>query len=116
MQERVVALARRWVDAYAGRRDEEMLELAHPEIVIRPRRGQGRREYAGLRSWLADAETRHVPDDLRITATDDGRPILELEVDDVPIVAVLSFRDDKVAEVQVYLSDRDLLRRLGAIA
>jgi hypothetical protein len=29
---------------------------------------------------------------------------------------VLSFRGDKVARVEVYLSDRDLLRRLGAIA
>ena len=119
MEDRAIALARRWLDAYAAHRDDEMLELAHPQIVVRPRRGQGQREYRGLsgvRRWLAEAETRHVPENLTITPTDDGRALVELEVDDVPIVAVIAFRDDRVADVTVFLSDSGMLRSLGAIA
>jgi hypothetical protein len=120
VEDRAVTLTRRWLDAYAAHRDDEMLELAHPAIVVRPRRGQGRREYrgiSGVKRWLAEADvSRYVPDDLTIRATRDGRSMVELTVEGVPIVAMLDFREDKVSGVNVYLSDRGLLESLDAIS
>jgi hypothetical protein len=49
---------RGWIDAYAESRDDDLVALAHPEVVLHPRRGQGEREYRGIdgvRRWLAAA-------------------------------------------------------------
>jgi hypothetical protein len=114
-----VALTRRWIEAYAGYRDDDLLELAHPEIVLHPRHGQGTREYRGLdgvRNWLQDVgSSRPKIDTTTIEALSDGRVIAETTIEQVVVNAVFEFRDDRISSVSVYLSDRELLERLGLI-
>jgi len=116
---RTTQLARRWITAYSEHRDDDLVALAHPEIVVRPRRGQGARRYQGIdgvRRWLADAgDVRPEYGDLSIEPLDDRRVIAEGSLDGVTVVALIECRDDKVARVSVYLSDRELLERVGVI-
>jgi hypothetical protein len=112
-------LARRWIEAYGDYRDDDLIKLAHPEIVLRPRRGQGARDYHGLdgvRSWLADVGTsRPVLNLVAVAALEDGQVIAETLIDGIDVIALFDIRDDKIFGVSVYLSDRDMVQRLGMI-
>lgn len=112
-------IARAWVEAYREFRDDELLAMAHPDVALYPRRGQGLREYHGLdgvRAWLADVGTERP--ELEVTAAEtlaDGRALTETTIDGVGVIAVFELRDGLVASVRVYLSDRAMLQQLGLI-
>ena len=112
-------LARRWIEAYGEYRDDDLIKLAHPEIVLRPRWGQGARKYRGLdgvRRWLAAVGSSRP--DLSLVAVEtleDGRAIAESLIDGVEVIALFETRDAKIFAVSVYLSDRDMLQCLGVI-
>ncbi len=119
MSEGSADLVRRWIDAYRACRDDDLIELAHPEIVLRPRRGQGEHDYRGVdgvRRWLADVGTsRPETDTMGFETLEDGRVLAETQIDDAPVIALFEIRDDKVRSVSVYLSDRELLQHVGVI-
>jgi SnoaL-like domain len=119
VHERSVDLARRWTDAYRAYRDEELVALAHPAIVLRPRRGQGEQDYRGLdgvRRWLADAGTaRPETGVVGFEMLEDGRVLAETRIGDAPVIALFEVRDDRISAVSVYLSDRELLQHVGVI-
>jgi len=50
-----------------------------------------------------------------VSAYVEGRVLVEGTVDGVPVVAVLVVRDDRMAAVSTYVSDREMLERLGLI-
>jgi ketosteroid isomerase-like protein len=56
-------IVRRWVDAYSAYDETEFLDLAHPDIVVRPVRAGAEREYrghGGVRRWVKQlALARH---------------------------------------------------------
>ena len=117
--DRSADVARRWIEAYRDYRDDDLIELAHPEIVLRPRRGQGEREYLGLegvRDWLADVgSSRPKLDVVAVKALQDGRAVAETTIDGVEVIAVFEIRDDRISAVSVYLSTWDMLEWLGVI-
>jgi SnoaL-like domain len=112
-------VARRWIEAYRDSRDDDLIELAHPEIVLRPRRGQGAREYLGfdgVRDWLADVGGSRPKLSLTaVKALADGRAVAETKLDGVEVIAVFEIRDDRISAVSVYLSNWDMLEWLGVI-
>ncbi len=69
-----------------------------------------------MRRWLAEVGTSRP--DLSLVAVEtleDGRAIAETLIDGVEVIALFEARDDKIFAVSVYLSDRDMLERLGVI-
>lgn len=108
-----------WIDAYYTHRDEAMIPLAHPEIGIRPRVAHGARLYRGidgLRSWLDyTRSSRSQIDAYSLESLPDGRLLAEAVLEGVPVVALFEIRDDKIAHVTMYISDREMLERLGEI-
>ena len=119
MSEASVDVVRQWIAAYDEYRDAVLFDLAHPEIVIHPRRGQGASEYRGLdgvRHWL-DAVGMGRPILTLVSFEDlaDGRVVAESLIDDVSVIAVFEIRDEQVFAVAVYMSDREMLERVGII-
>jgi SnoaL-like protein len=112
-------IAREWVNAYVEGRDEDLVALAHEEIVVRPRRGQGESEYHGIdgvRRWLQHVGKPPPPFRLgTVEPLDEERVLVEGTIDDVGVVAVFVVRDTKMAAVSTYVSDREMLERLGLI-
>lgn len=113
-------VVRRWIDAYNGGDDDGLLALAHDDVVLRPMRFHGRREYRGIdgvRRLLVDIAAnrpRFICEDLE--ALDATRVLAEGSLQDVgPAVNVYEVRDGKVASVHGYLSDRPVLEHLGII-
>lgn len=108
-----------WIDAYYSHRDGEMLALAHPEIEIRPRAGQGERLYLGhdgVRRWLADtAENRLRILEFSTGVLADGRVLAEAALDDLPVCGVFAFREHLIAGVSMYVTDREMLQRVRTI-
>lgn len=119
MSERDLQLVQDWIDAYYTHRDADLRALAHPEIEIRPRAGMGERRYTGLDGvdrWLADAGPDRSPiTEFSIGMLDDGRVLAEATLDGTPVVGLFDVRDERVAKVAMYVSDRDLLETIGAI-
>jgi hypothetical protein len=114
-----VTLARLWIDAYGAYRDEDLIALAHPQITLRPRRGQGARDYHGLdgvRCWLADVGTSRPELSLvSVEELEDGQLIAATVLEGVDVIALFEIRDEKIFCVSVYLSDLDTVRHLGII-
>lgn len=112
-------LARAWAVAYAEQRDDDLVALAHPDIVLQPRRGQAKPEYHGIdgvRQWLSDIGTDRPPfERLTSDTLDEHRAIAEASMGDMRLVAVFEARDGLLVRVAVYLSDRKMLERLGVI-
>ena len=113
-------VVRRWIDAYNGRRDEDLIELAHPAVVLRPMRFHGAAEYRGIegvRQLLVDIASNRPRFDLTsIEQLDDGRVLAEGVLQDAgEVVNLYEVVDDKVALVQGYLSDRRLLEEIGVL-
>jgi hypothetical protein len=112
-------LARAWIEAWRDFRDEDVIALAHPDIVLHPRRGQGERMYEGIdgvRRWLADVgSARPRITSLTIDSPSPGRAVAETKFEDFDVIAVFELRDERVAGVAAYLSDRELLEQLGVI-
>jgi hypothetical protein len=112
-------LVRRWIDAYSEGRDDDLLQLAHPEIVVRPRRGHGAAEYQGIdgvRRWLADIGTaRPEPKYAALERLATARVIAAALFDGVEVTALFDIRDRKIFTLSVYLSDRRTLDALGII-
>ena len=119
MADHQLQLVQNWIEAYYTHRDEDLRALAHPDIEIRPRAGHGERLYTGLDGvdrWLADAGPERSP----VTAYSvgmlgDGRVLAEATIGDIPVVALYELRDERIATVSMFVSDRDLLQRIGAI-
>ena len=114
-----VAVVREWIAAYDEYRNEAMLELAHPEIVIRPRRGQGAPEYRGpdgVRQWLgAVGMGRPTVTVVSFEDLHDGRVVADSLIGDMSVIAVFEIREERVFSVEVYVSDREMLEQVGII-
>ena len=115
-----VEVVRGWIDAYNSGRDDQLVALAHPDVVLRPMRFHGQREYHGIEGvhrLLADIATnrpKFICDDLE--ALDAHRVLAEGSLQDVgPAINLYHVRDGKIASVQGYLSDRPVLEQLGII-
>lgn len=119
MSDSHVQLVQRWIDAYYTYRDVDLRELAHPEIEIRPRAGHGERLYTGLDGvdrWLADAGPSRSPiAEYSVGMLDDGRVLAEAALEGTPVVGLFEVRDGRIAKVSMFISDRALLERIGAI-
>lgn len=119
MTDRHSQLVCAWIDASYTHRDEDMLPLAHPEIAIRPRAGHGDKLYEGidgLRRWLAFTRpARSKIDTYSTEILPDGRVLAEATLEDLSVVALFGFRDDRIACVTMYISDREMLERLGEV-
>jgi hypothetical protein len=119
MADRASQLVCAWIDAYYTKRDEEMISLAHPDIEVRPRVGHGSRQYLGLdgvRSWLEFTRpARSVIESYSTVVLDDGRVLAEATLGGMDVTALFEVRDEKIARVTMYISDRDLLEQLGKI-
>jgi ketosteroid isomerase-like protein len=113
------AVVSSWIAAFRARRDGELLQLAAEDLVIRPRPGRGSGIYegrAGLRRYLADVAPFRGPFEVaEVTDVADGRVLVEYVVDGVTVASIFTVRDGQIAEIAVYLSDRELLERTGVI-
>lgn len=70
----------------------------------------------GIRAWLHDVGDSRP--ELRVVAVDelaDGRVVAETLIDGVEVIALFEVRDTRIPAVSVYLSDRDMLERLGIL-
>jgi SnoaL-like domain len=114
-----VEIVTQWVRAYVQGRDDDLIALAHEDIVVHPRRGQGEYVYRrldGVRRWLVSVG-KPPPAFLlgSVEVLDDKRVIVEGSIDGVEVVALFEVREDKIIAVSSYMSDRLLLKRLGRI-
>jgi ketosteroid isomerase-like protein len=118
----VVLLA---IDAFNGRRLQELLSLVCEDIEVWPLRPAAHSVYrgrSGIEQWLADLKRRGRDDRITVEHTRaalDGR-ILAIGSVDIGIVnaafmAVHDFRGGLIARVHHYFSDESLLRRIGVI-
>lgn len=119
MSDRDLQLVQHWIDAYYTYRDAELRALAHPDIEIRPRAGQGERLYTGadgVERWLADAGPERSPiTEFSTGMLPDGRILAEATLDGTDVVAIFEVRDERIAKVSMFISDRELLEHIGAI-
>ena len=118
--EEALDVVRRWMDAYDDGRDDELLALAHDDVVLRPLRFQGRIEYRGLdglRAWLEHVgPVRPSFAPCGVDALDDERVLVEGVMEDAGrVVGLFELRDGKVARAQTLVSDREVLEHLGLI-
>lgn len=108
-----------WVSAYVDGRGDDLVALAHEDIVVRPRRGQGEPEYRGLdgvRDYVNAIGDPPPPFKLDTVETlDDGRVIACGSIDGVSVVAVFEICDQNVIAVTSYVTDRELLHEIGRI-
>lgn len=113
-------VVRRWIDAYNGGRDDELVALAHPDVVLRPMRFHGEREYRGIdgvQRLLADIATNRPRFICRELEPLDGERVLaEGALEDVgEAINIYAVRDGRIASVHGYLSDRSILQELGIV-
>jgi hypothetical protein len=112
-------LVNAWIDAYYSKRDEEMILLAHRAIEIRPRPGHGERlhrEIDGLQRWLDDTQgTRSAIHTYSTVRLPDGRVLAEATLGEMGLAGLFNVRDEKIAGVTMYISDREMLVQLGKI-
>jgi hypothetical protein len=118
-----IALAHRWINAFNLRDADELLAVAHPDIVLRPLRWGVKSEYRGhpgVREWLATIQaspeaTSVTPDTVRPVGP--ARVVVEGSIDgaDARFVALYTIRDERLLEVRAYMSDRELLEQLGVL-
>ena len=115
-----LAVVRRWIDAYNAGRDDELVALAHPDVVLRPMRFHGQREYRGIEGVervLVDIATNR-PTFIchNLEALDENRVLAEGSLQDAgTAINVYHVLDGKIASVQGYLSDRSVLEQLRII-
>lgn len=119
MRDRASQLVCDWIDAYYSQRDEEMIPLAHPEIEIRPRVGHGEKIYRGIdgvRRWLDYTRPARSPIETYSTELlPDGRVLGQATLEGLGVIALFEIRDEQVARVTMYISDREMLVKLGEI-
>lgn len=107
-----------WICAYYEQRDDDLVALAHPEVEIRPRAGQGERLYTGLdgvRRWLADTTPRSDITAFTVAELPDGRVLAEATLEGIDVVGVFELCDERIRAVTMYISDRRILEELGKI-
>lgn len=118
-QQQPCDLARRWVEAFGAQRDDELVELAHPEIVIEARWGSGAgsyRAHEGVRAWLAAVGTVRPPVTLvSVETLRDGRALTQSRIEGATAIGIFEIRDGRISAVAGYLSDRALLEAVGVI-
>lgn len=116
-------LVQRWLVAFNSRSVADLLALAHPEIVVRPLRWVQEREYRGhdgVRRWVDDLKASPYASTLTVTSiqlTDSGLVVAEgtLDSDPVPFTGLFEIRDGLLLTVRSYMSDRELLAKLGHV-
>jgi hypothetical protein len=120
-------LARAFVDAFNDRDADGLVALAHPRIVFRPTALAGRRRtyigHAGLRRWVVELDAARLDFQVRIREIRPLRPngflvLSRLRVDGELIIdsaMIACLQQDKIIEAHGYLSDEEMLVRLGLI-
>jgi SnoaL-like protein len=112
-------VVRAWCAAYTEGRGEDMLAVAHEDILVQPRRGQGEREYRGLdglREYIAVIGVPPPPFRLdRVEELADGRLLAVGQIHGTSVCAVFTIEDAKVRSVASYVTDPDLLHEIGRI-
>jgi hypothetical protein len=119
-----VEVVGRWLAAFNARDERALLATAHAQIVVRPLRWGVRSEYRGhdgVRDWLHTLAANPEASTLSTTTIQplpDGRVLAEgaVDHDGAAFVGLYVVRDELIAEVHGYLSDRALLEQLGLIA
>lgn len=115
----------RAIEAFNGRRLEELQGLMCEDIEVwplRPATHSVYRGWLGIEQWLADLEHRGRDDRITVehTRSATGGRIVAMGSVDIGIVnaafmAVHELRDGLIARVHHYFSDESLLRRIGII-
>jgi len=116
-------LVRRWLSAFNARDEDALLAVAHPEIVLRPLRWGVRAEYRGhdgVREWLETIAANPGSSTVSWTTIEpllNGRVLVEgvVDADGTGFVGLYELREQRIAGVRGYLSDRALLAQLGLI-
>ena len=120
-------IGRRWVDAISRRDADALVAITDPEIAFYPttvlRRRDLYRGHDGLRQWIADIATAHLPITERITDVRLGHAGHVVALGHVivhgkptsPLAMLISLRAGKVAEARAYLSDEAQLKRIGRL-
>jgi hypothetical protein len=120
-------LARAFVEAFNARDADALVALAHPRIVFRPTALVGHRMtyhgHPGLRRWVAEIDALGADLQLHIREIRPQRPsgflvLSKLRVGDEIITdaaMIASMHQDKIIEAHGYLSDEEMLARLGLI-
>lgn len=120
-------LARAFVDALNDRDADGLVALAHPRIVFRPTALVGNRRtyigHAGLRRWIAELDATRLDFQVQIREIRPLRPngflvLSKLRVDDDLITdsaMIACLHGGTIIEAHGYLSDEDMLVRLGLI-
>lgn len=120
-------VARRWVAAFNTRDAEALVAIAHPKIEFSPTVLVGdRRTYnghKGLRQWLSDLKAARAAHTVRVAVVRRCRSgaillIGDILVDDYPVgvfTSHLTLEDSLVVRGQAYLSDEELLVKLGLV-
>lgn len=113
-----ITIVRRWIDAFYAYRDDELMTLAHPDIEVRPRAGQGPRLVEGhdeLRSWLASLPQRSNILEYDLSMLPDGRVLAEATLEGLSVVGLFNAQDGQIRRVVMYVSDRQMLEQFGEI-
>jgi hypothetical protein len=126
-QDAFSALARGFVEAFNDRDADGLVALAHSRIVFRPTTLIGHRRtyngHAGLRRWVAEIDATGVDFQVHIREIRPLAPsgflvLSKLRVADELITdaaMIASVHHDKIIEAHGYLSDEEMLARLGLV-
>jgi hypothetical protein len=126
-QDAFTVLARGFVQAFNDRDADALVTLAHPRIVFRPTTLVGHRRtyngYAGLRRWVAEIDATGVDFQVHIREIRPLAPsgflvLSNLRVGDELITdsaMIASVHEDRIIEAHGYLSDEEMLVRLGLV-
>jgi len=126
-QDAFTALARGFIGAFNDRDADRLVALAHSRIVFRPTTLIGQRRtyhgHAGLRRWVAEIDSTGTDFQVQIREIRPLRPsgfvvLSKLRVGDELITdsaMIASVHQDKIIEAHAYLSDEQMLARLGLV-
>lgn len=124
---RAIEIGRRWVDAITRRDADALMAITDPDIAFYPTKvicNRGLyRGHEGLRQWIADTATAHLPIIEQITDVRSGHAGHVVALGHVvirgkpmsPFSLLMSLRAGKVAEARAYLSDEAQLQRIGRL-
>lgn len=122
------AIGRSFIEAFNRRDPQGLIDLCDPDIEFHPTSLVGERTvyrgHDGLRQWVSELRTAMIQHQVRVLdvrALDENRLVVLSEVlvdgeqlSPSAMVATLS-QAGKIVEAHAYLSDRQLLERLGLV-